>query len=103
MITICADWPALIDSPSASLKEALRLFRKAIELDPNFASAYSFAAVSYTWAKTNGWSSITPNDIVEVKKAAQRAVELGKDDVIALAASGYVQAFVARDLGVGPP
>jgi TolB-like protein len=82
-------------------KEALRLFRKAIELDPNFASAYSFAAVSYTWAKTNGWSSITPNDIVEVKKLAQRAVELGKDDVIALAASGYVQAFVARDLGVG--
>jgi adenylate cyclase len=82
-------------------EEALRLFRKAIELDPNFALAYSFAAVSYTWAKTNGWISITRNDIVEVKKLAQRAVELGKDDVIALAASGYAQAFVARDLGVG--
>ena len=82
-------------------EEALRLFRKAIELDPNFASAYSFAAVSYTWAKTNGWSSITPNDIAEVKKLAQRAVELGKDDVIALAASGYAKAFVARDLEGG--
>lgn len=82
-------------------EEALRLFRKAIELDPNFASAYSFAAVSYTWAKTNGWSSITPNDIAEVRKLAQRAVELGKDDVIALAASGYAKAFVARDLEGG--
>ena len=82
-------------------EEALRLFRKAIELDPNFASAHSFAAVSYTWAKTNGWISITPNDIAEVKKLAQRAVELEKDDVIALAASGYAQAFVARNLGGG--
>jgi tetratricopeptide (TPR) repeat protein len=32
---------------------------------------------------------------------AQRAVELGKDDAIALAASGWALAFVVRDLGVG--
>jgi hypothetical protein len=34
-------------------------------------------------------------------RLAQRAVELGKDDAIALAASGFVLAFVVRDLGVG--
>ena len=84
-------------------EEALRLFRKAIELDPNFASAHSFAAVSYTWAKTNSWISITPNDIAGVKKLAQRAVELEKDDVIALAASGYAQGFVARNWLEAPP
>jgi TolB-like protein len=82
-------------------EEALRLFNRAIELDPSFASAYSLAAVCYTWAKTNGWISVTPDDIAEVKKLARHAVELGKDDVIALAASGYVLAFVAGDLAVG--
>jgi adenylate cyclase len=82
-------------------EDALRLFNRAIELDPDFASAYGFAALCYTWAKTNSWISVTPNEIAKVKKLVQRAVELGKDDVIALAASGYALAFVVRDLGGG--
>jgi len=43
----------------------------------------------------------SPSEIAKVKKLAQRAVELGKDDAIALAASGYASAFVLRDLGGG--
>ena len=82
-------------------EEALRLFNRAIELDPSFASAYSLAAVCYTWAKTNGWISVTPDDIAEVRKLARHAVELGKDDVVALASGGYALAFVARDLAAG--
>jgi TolB-like protein/class 3 adenylate cyclase/tetratricopeptide (TPR) repeat protein len=82
-------------------EEALRFFNKVIKLDPGFASAYGRAALCYAWAKTNGWISFTPTEIAKVKKLAQRAVELGKDDVIALAASGYTLAFVARDLGGG--
>jgi TolB-like protein/class 3 adenylate cyclase len=81
--------------------EALRLFNSAIELDPEFASAYGRAAFCYLWAKTNGWFSDTENEIAEVTRLARRAVELGKDDAIALAASGWAQAFVVRDLGVG--
>ena len=34
-------------------------------------------------------------------RLAQRAVELGKDDAIALAASGWALVYVVRDLGVG--
>jgi TolB-like protein/class 3 adenylate cyclase len=81
--------------------EALRLFNSAIELDPDFASAYGRAATCYVAAKINGWFSDTANDIAEVTRLAQRAVELGKDDAIALAAGGYALAFVVRDLGVG--
>jgi adenylate cyclase len=80
--------------------EALRLFNGAIELDPDFAAAYGRAASCYLFAKTMGWISVTPNEIAEVKRLAQRAVELGKDDAIALAASGYSLAFVDLDLGV---
>ena len=68
--------------------EALRLFNSAIELDPDFASAYGRAAFCYVIAKANGWISVTPNEIAEVTRLAQRAVELGKDDAIALAAGG---------------
>ena len=81
--------------------EALRLFNSAIELDPDFASAYGRAAYCYVRAKVNGWISVTANEIAEVTRLAQRAVELGKDDAIALAASGWALAYVVRDLEVG--
>jgi TolB-like protein len=82
-------------------EEALRLFNSAIELDPDFASAYGRAASCYVNAKFNGWISVTPNEIAEVTRLAQRAVELGKDDAIALAAGGNALAYVVRDLEVG--
>ena len=81
--------------------EALRLFNSAIELDPDFASAYGRAASCYVFAKSEGWISVTAKEIAEVTRLAQRAVELGKDDAIALAAGGNALAFVVRDLGVG--
>jgi TolB-like protein/class 3 adenylate cyclase len=81
--------------------EALRLFKSAIELDPDFASAYGRAANCYVFAMTNGWFSEAANEIAEVTRLAQRAVELGKDDAIALAVSGWALAHVVRDLDVG--
>ena len=76
------------------------MFNSAIELDPDFASAYARAASCYVIAKINGWFSGTPTEIAEVTRLAQRAVELGKDDALALATSGYALAYVVRDLGV---
>jgi TolB-like protein/class 3 adenylate cyclase len=84
-----------------ALDEALRLFNSAIELDPDFAAAYGRAASCYVAAKINGWISDTANEIAEVTRLAHRAVELGKDDAIALAAGGVALAFIVRDLGVG--
>jgi tetratricopeptide (TPR) repeat protein len=81
-------------------EEALRLFNSAIELDPDFASAYARATSCYVVAKTNGWFSGAANEIAEVARLAQRAVELGKDDAFALAASGWALAYVVRDLEV---
>jgi TolB-like protein len=81
--------------------DALRLFNSAIELDPDFASAYCRAASCYIHARGEGWISITANEIAEVTRLAKRAVELGKDDAIALAASGFALASVVRDLELG--
>jgi adenylate cyclase len=81
--------------------EALRLFSSAIELDPDFALAYSHASHCYAHAKTNSWSSGTANEIAEASRLAQRALEHGKDDASVLCGSGWTLAFVVRDLGVG--
>ncbi|MEH2539374.1 MULTISPECIES: adenylate/guanylate cyclase domain-containing protein [unclassified Bradyrhizobium] len=81
--------------------EASRLFKSAIELDPDFASAYGRAAHCYVIAKAMGWFSNTANEIAEATRLAQRAAELGKDDAVALATSGWALAYVVRDLGVG--
>jgi tetratricopeptide (TPR) repeat protein len=81
--------------------EALRLFNSAIELDPEFASAYGRAAFCYVIAKINGWISVTGNEIADMTRLAQRAVELSKDDAMALAASGWALVFGVRDLGGG--
>jgi tetratricopeptide (TPR) repeat protein len=79
----------------------LHLFYGAIELDHEFASAYGLAAGCYAFSKSNGWISGTPNEIAEVTRLARRAVELGKDDAVTIAASGWALAYVVRDLGVG--
>jgi len=70
--------------------EALRLFLKAIDLDENFSTAYGMAAWCLVRRKLNGWAD-AGQEQSELEKAAQvseRAVECGKDDAIALAASG---------------
>jgi TolB-like protein/class 3 adenylate cyclase len=80
--------------------EALGLFNSAIELDPDFASAYGRAASCYANAKAHGRISDTANDIAEVKRLAKRAVELDKDDAITIAACGWALAIIVRDLEV---
>lgn len=78
--------------------EALRLFYKAIELDPDFASAYGMAAWCYAWRKMNGWMTDRAQESAEAVRLARRSVELGKDDAVALTRAADVLAFVMHDL-----
>ena len=81
--------------------EALRLFYRAIELDPGFAPAYGMAARCYAWRKVNGWVANWQQEIVETARLARRAIEIGKDDAFALANGGWALALVVRDLDTG--
>jgi TolB-like protein len=71
-----------------SVNEALPLFYKAIELDPEFASAYAMAAWCHFWRKLNFWMTDRSKEIAEGTRLARRAVALGSDDAVALARSG---------------
>jgi TolB-like protein/tetratricopeptide (TPR) repeat protein len=81
--------------------EALRMFRKAIELDPDFASAYGMAAWCYTWRSINRWTIDRAQETTEATRLARRAVDSGADDAVALCTGGYALAFVAHDLDGG--
>ena len=81
-----------------AVTEALRLFYKAIELDPNFASAHGMAAWCYGWRKINGWMSDRVQEVAETARLSRRAAELGPDDAVALSRGGHALAFVVGDL-----
>lgn len=81
--------------------EALGQFSKAMELDPNFAAASGMAAQCYFWRKAHGWMTDRAQEIAEGVRLARRAVELGKDDAIALARGGHSLAHLAGDLDGG--
>jgi tetratricopeptide (TPR) repeat protein len=81
--------------------EALPLLRRAIERDPDFATAYGMAAWCYVWRKVNGWMADRTQEVAEATRLARRAVELGKDDAVALCWGGVVFAYIGGDLDGG--
>jgi TolB-like protein len=78
--------------------EALQLFHKAIELDPEFASAFGMAAWCHYWRKMNGWMNGRAQESAEGARLARRAVELGKDDAVALTRGGHALGHFGGDL-----
>jgi TolB-like protein len=83
------------------ISEALKLFYRAIELDPNFATAHGMAAWCYLWRTAHGWTTDRSQEIAETTRLARRVAESGKDDAVALAFGGLALAYVARDLEGG--
>jgi TolB-like protein/Tfp pilus assembly protein PilF len=81
--------------------EALRLFNRAVELDADFASAYAMAADCYVVRKSSGWTIDPAKEAAEAERLARCALQLGKDDALALAASGLALAYVVLDLDTG--
>ncbi|GIQ77261.1 winged helix-turn-helix domain-containing tetratricopeptide repeat protein [Bradyrhizobium sp. RD5-C2] len=82
--------------------EALQLFKRAIELDPEFASAYGMAAYCYVKDRTNRWpTDDLARDIAETDRLARHAIRLGRDDALALATGAGALAYVVRDLDTG--
>jgi TolB-like protein len=84
-----------------STSEALRLFHKAFELDPGFASAYAMAAFCYSQRKAFGWATNRSQDIANAAPLARRAVELSRDDALAISRAGLVLAYVVEDFDSG--
>ena len=59
------------------------------------------AAWCHFWRKVNGWMTDRPQEIAEEVRLARRAVELGRDDAVALTRSGVALAHLTGDLDGG--
>jgi len=81
--------------------DALRLFYRAIQLDPDFAAPYAFATWCYTWRKMNMWMNDTEKETAETVRLARRAIALGNDDAFVLCWAGFSINYVARELDEG--
>ncbi len=84
-----------------AIDAALPLFHAAIQLDPAFASAYGMAAWCHFWRKVNGWMTDRSQEVAEGARLARRAVELGRDDAVALTRGGHALAHLVGDLDGG--
>jgi adenylate cyclase len=77
--------------------EALRLLRRAIEIDPQYAAPYGLAALCYTVQRAAGWVSPTDPAHAEGARMAQLAASLGQDDPETLAWAGFVLSQLNRN------
>lgn len=92
---------ALYQWNAGASSEALSQFYKAIELDPEFATAYGMAAFCHESRMTNGWTTDPAKEIAQIERLAPRAIDLGADDAIALSAAAGSLAFILGDMDAG--
>jgi adenylate cyclase len=83
------------------IDEALAHFHRAIELDPNFASAYGQATRCYSMRKSNGWVVDRDRETAETARLAAKVAALGRDDAIALCTAGFSLGHVVGDVEGG--
>jgi TolB-like protein/Tfp pilus assembly protein PilF len=97
----------------AENRAAIRLLRKAIEIDPSYATAYGFASRCYQFQKLLGWVSLTEPELEEGVRLGHLAGDIGHNDSEALwmaglalsQTSGEVErglALLARSLALNP-
>ena len=92
---------AVYEGTKAAVSEALQLFHRAIELDPDFAAAYGMAAWCYVLRKNYGWMTDAVQESAEAERLAREAVRLAKEDAVALYTGGFALARVAGHLEAG--
>jgi adenylate cyclase len=81
--------------------EALRLLRRAIEIDPQYVSPYGLAAWCYQHQRARGWISPSDPALAEGIRMAKRAASLGKDDSETLWMAGFTLAILSGDFEAG--
>jgi adenylate cyclase len=80
------------------LLAALRLFRRARELDPEFSTAAALEAVVHAGLTTYQWSDDIDATLADGRAAAATALALAEDDPWAHVAVGYACSSLAGDM-----
>src|SRR6476660_2349413 len=97
----CAAWSGYISGAEKGTKKHWHTSIGAIELDPDFASAYGMAARCYAQRKSCSWASEPEKEAVEAARLARKATDLGRDDAVALYSAAVTWAYVVGRLDDG--
>jgi adenylate cyclase len=81
----------------STFTEALQFLKKAMAEDPNFAMAAAWAARWHSLNIGQGWSSNRVEDNAHAAEFARRAVELDRQNAMALATYGHLLSFLFHD------
>ena len=81
--------------------DALRMFRRAIEIEPAFAPAHAMAAYCYVQRQSYGWIADLQQEAAESAELARRAAALAQGDALTLTKSAHAIAAVSGDVDSG--
>jgi adenylate cyclase len=84
-----------------NLEEAARLYRRAIEIDPNYARAYALLARALFVLGANQWTEPSEGELTEYVTLARTAVRLGLGDPDTLCIAAHIIALPGGELAEG--
>ena len=86
-----------IAAMQVSNKEALHLFYRAMELDPNFPGPYGLAARCHAYRLALHRLANPVVDVAEARRLAERVIDIGQDDAQALTWAGLALVDLCRE------
>ncbi|BAB50205.1 adenylate/guanylate cyclase domain-containing protein [Mesorhizobium japonicum] len=89
-------WHRLTKETNVAARDVLQ---RAIDLDPNFASAHAFLALTYVLDYLNRWSASPPESMAQAEEVATRAVALDDSDPWAHWALAIAKLYTRRHDG----
>src|SRR5579872_3207607 len=85
----------------ASLADAYKLFKQAIELDPQFAAAHAMLAWTWMARQATTGSPLDGPERFEAVKHARLASRLGEEDAFVQSTAGHVLTYLGHDYDLG--
>jgi adenylate cyclase len=84
---------------SRTFLQARDYLNKAMEADPEFALPVAWAARWHNLNIGQGWSTDAEEDNAKALELAARAIELDRNNALALATYGHLKSYLMRDYG----
>jgi tetratricopeptide (TPR) repeat protein len=84
-----------------SCEEAVRLYRRAIAIDPNYARAYAYLARALYALAANHWTEPSEDELAEYVALARTAIRLGPGDTDTLRLAAHTIALPGGELAEG--
>ena len=84
-----------------SYREAVRLLRDALSIDPSYAPAAALFAACRCWQRANGWESLSDHAVAEVIGLAKQAVDSSRDDPDVLWMAEWAISYLGGDHAAG--